>query len=76
MMFQLEPHERENALWKKLKGQMEDRLDAERKKNDANRDPIETANIRGRIAVLKYFLALDNPGPSSESSAEKSPLDW
>jgi len=55
---------------------MEDRLDAERKKNDANRDPIETANIRGRIAVLKYFLALDNPGPSSESSAEKSPLDW
>jgi len=56
---------------------MEDRLDAERKKNDANRDPIETANIRGRIAVLKYFLALDkDPGPGSNSGDEKSPLDW
>jgi len=53
--------ERHSALWLKLKEHMEQQLDLLRRKNDGSHDEIVTANIRGRIAILKELSALDAP---------------
>lgn len=51
--------ERHSALWLKLKEYMEVEIVRLRVKNDGQLDELTTANIRGRIAALKEFAALD-----------------
>lgn len=65
--FELTDHERDSALWKKLREQAEDQLDALRRDNDRNHDEVRTANIRGQIARLNIFLALGKPAPHQET---------
>jgi hypothetical protein len=57
----LNPVEAQTALWLKLKGRAEQRLQALRAKNDGNLDVEATAKVRGQIAELKIFLELDKP---------------
>lgn len=57
--FHLAEHERHSALWRALMRRCEDRLTELRQSNDADRDPEATARIRGQIAEVKAFLALD-----------------
>jgi hypothetical protein len=57
----LNPAEAQTALWLKLKGRAEQRLQALRAKNDGNLDPEATAKVRGQIAEVKSFLELDKP---------------
>ena len=65
--------EKNNLLWKKLKSHYEEKLEACRKQNDGELDPIQTAKLRGRIVEIKSFLALENPPPSLKAGEEQSP---
>lgn len=56
--FKLTPGERNNPLWAKLERYLNDRLEMNRRKNDGDLEPLETAKVRGRIAVIKDLLAL------------------
>lgn len=55
--------DRSSDTWKAVKGRAEQRLEACRKRNDGALGVESTAYLRGRIAELKEFLALDNPAP-------------
>lgn len=61
--MQLLPHETQAAVWLKLKARTEERLAMLRSRNDGNLTFEETLKLRGRIAELKEFLALENPAP-------------
>ena len=54
----LERHERDHALWKKIEEILTYRLETYRKQNDAQLDERQTDRLRGRIAELKDLLAL------------------
>lgn len=69
-MNELTPTERNSDLWKKIEKIMQDRLEMNRRKNDAHQDIAATANLRGRIGELKFLLALgDTPDPAILSDA-------
>lgn len=51
--------ERESQTWRALIRRAEKRLAEYRLRNDAHSPPEQTAYLRGRIAELKDFLALD-----------------
>lgn len=75
--FYLEPHEAQTALWKKLKSHYEEQLDLMRKQNDGALDDIQTAMIRGRIAEVKKFLALDKPPPGNKvGDSQEPPIEY
>lgn len=57
--MQLTYEERHSALWAKLKEHAESEIQRLRQRNDAQHDETTTANIRGRIAALKEFVALE-----------------
>jgi hypothetical protein len=66
--FVLTREDRLNPLWRKLMAHMSDELAALRQANDADRDPIETARLRGKIAAYKSLLALNNePDPNAQA---------
>lgn len=46
--------------WEEIKKWAEKRLVELRLENDNNRDPVDTSNIRGKIALAKELLALEN----------------
>jgi hypothetical protein len=54
----LERHERDHALWKRIEEILTYRLETYRKQNDAQLDERQTDRLRGRIAELKDLLAL------------------
>jgi hypothetical protein len=54
--FSLTAQERDSALWKKLKAEVEHEVDIMRKQNDGDKSADETAKLRGRIAQAKKFL--------------------
>jgi len=58
--FKLLAHERDSALWVRLREHYQDRLNTLRKLNDSDSltEP-ETARLRGRIKEIKYFLWLE-----------------
>ncbi len=57
--FTLDRHERDSAVWKRLKAHLESELDIQRKKNDGDLPPDQTNRVRGNIARIKALLALD-----------------
>lgn len=66
--FVLDEMERQSALWKRLKAHLESRLAKKRVQNDnAKLGEVQTARQRGRIAEIKYLLALDKPAPEREA---------
>jgi hypothetical protein len=50
--------ERHNPLWVKLAEHLQSEIERLRVKNDKDMDAVLTANVRGRIAILKELLAL------------------
>jgi len=60
-MFKLEPHEKQSAVWKKISGHLEERIDTLRKKNDGQLDMGQTAGIRGQISAYKSLLVVGEP---------------
>lgn len=69
----LNPVEAQSALWIKLKGRAEQRLQTLRARNDGNLDPVATAKVRGQIAEVKSFLELDKPAPTLVLDAGEQP---
>ena len=60
--------ERESALWKKIGKHIADTVHNLRILNDEHRSEVETAAIRGKIAVSLEFLALGEiPAPDFDS---------
>jgi hypothetical protein len=53
--------EAESAMWKKTEAELVERLQTLRQKNDGNLDVIETAKLRGTIAMCKEILAWSEP---------------
>lgn len=62
--MKLEAHELASSTWVKIREHLEERLDVLRKKNDGQLDLVETADVRGQIKMVKFLLALDQPGPT------------
>jgi hypothetical protein len=61
--FRLTPTEKASGLWLRIKQHLEDRLAADRARNDSLMTEPETAALRGRIACLKLLIALDDDMP-------------
>jgi hypothetical protein len=53
--------ERHSALWKKIDTKLQERMEVFRQKNDADLNDIETAKLRGRIAMIKEIAAWGDP---------------
>lgn len=68
----LEKHERQSAVWIKLRDHMAQRLADLRTKNDGPHDGVDTANLRGRIAQLKELLALGTAPESAQGGATQA----
>lgn len=47
-----------NQTWQRLSDHLETQLAMARQQNDTNQDAEKTANLRGRISVLKELLNL------------------
>lgn len=56
-------HDRNSAVWQKLKPYLESRLEMLRQQNDGNRTEAQTAKLRGRIAEIKAILSLGTDKP-------------
>lgn len=61
--FALTRDEKHSQLWLRLKTHLTDELDDARRLNDRTMSEIETARLRGRIDVLKGFIALGEDRP-------------
>jgi hypothetical protein len=62
--FRLTEAEKAHPFWRRLRGYLQDELDAQRKRNDdISRDEIQTAVLRGRIQATRAFLALGDDQP-------------
>lgn len=61
--FFLTPQERDSALWKRLKEEVERDLKVMRVQNDGDKGIKETAKLRGKIAQAKKFLGYES-GPN------------
>lgn len=68
--FALTRDERMSPLWHKLYAHMAGQIEVLRMMNDADRDEVETARLRGRIAAYKELMALNNEiDPASQPVA-------
>ena len=61
MSLQINDIEKHTPLWRALMTHCARRVVTLRSQNDADLDPIKTAEKRGRIAAFKELLALDGP---------------
>lgn len=52
--------ERQSPLWRVLMAHMQKRLTEARQANDGNLGEADTSRIRGRIAEIKAFMALND----------------
>ena len=62
----ISPGDKTNPLWRKMMLIWQQQLDAARMHNDRDLDERQTANTRGKIAVLKAWIALDKDEPIVE----------
>lgn len=64
--FSLADGERAHPLWTRLRRHLEYMRDRERERNDRPMSESETANVRGRIKMLKELIRLgDDPPPDA-----------
>lgn len=61
--FYLSREEKNSRLWMRLMSHFEERLALLRSQNDGDRSEMETAKIRGSIAEIKQFIALNSDLP-------------
>jgi hypothetical protein len=59
----LTQYELQSAVWVKLREHLERQLQDSRSRNDGDLNEIDTARLRGRIAVIKQILAFGEPTP-------------
>lgn len=64
--FYLSPSERNNPLWVRLKGHLEQKLCEARGKLEGDQTEQQTAICRGRILALKAILALGDELPPQD----------
>lgn len=57
--FALSQGDKDSAVWRKLKVQLETMLQQRRESNDEAFDENTTAHLRGEIMILKWLLDLD-----------------
>lgn len=57
--FKLTQAEKHSALWARLRKHMSERLEGLRAQNDHHQPESQTAGLRGKIAEVKEFLALE-----------------
>ena len=66
LLARLDQADRVSACWAHLRTHLYERLDNLRKQNDGDKDEIQTAKLRGRIAEVKALLSLEQDSPASE----------
>jgi len=59
----IDTHDRQSAVWLRLKEHYEARLTLLRSSNDGQLTAEQTAKIRGRIAEVKALLSLEKDTP-------------
>lgn len=64
--FELTQHEQHSTQIVRLVEHLNERLDEQRRRNDAPMPPDTTAHTRGRIAELKAILDVLTPKPATE----------
>ena len=52
-------------IWLKVEAEINERLTIFREKNDGSLDAVETARVRGMIAMCKEILAWRQSGPEN-----------
>jgi hypothetical protein len=62
------PQDFESTTWMRFRQFAIERLEELRQRNDGDLDEAETQRVRGQIAELKHWLALDHPTPTLEPS--------
>ena len=61
-VFALTPVERHSAQWARFSEHLKQKLYDVRAANDGDKDPVQTAKLRGQIGLLKALIALgDEP---------------
>ena len=70
--FKLSQHESDSAIWKKVRGFLQDSLEKYRIINDEPRSELETAAIRGKIECIKEILAIGRRPEYHESEVPDS----
>lgn len=73
--FGLTRLERQSAVWTKIEGHLEGKLQSARELNDTHKSGLETAMIRGKIQVMKEILGLGQD-PIPEENPEPPDLDY
>ena len=58
------PSDFRTGAWLRLVEHMQERIDELRRSNDSDLSEKQTADVRGRIAELKRFLALPSESPA------------
>lgn len=71
-VFRLSTAERASPLWGRLRVYLEDELAAQRRKNDAALNTVDTATVRGNIARIKNLLALGDLPPDQATEADEA----
>ena len=66
----LDTHDRQSAVWMRLKEHYEARLTLLRSSNDGSITAEQTAKLRGRIAEVKALLNLEKETPVVSDGAE------
>jgi hypothetical protein len=65
--FRLAENDKQSGTWGKLSAHLKDRLETLRRQNDGERlTDIQTAVIRGKIAILKELCALEEEPPRTD----------
>lgn len=69
----LDANDLQTAVWRKVREHLEATLAKARARNDdKSHDEIETAYLRGRIALAKHLLALGNTSPAPDAHEDET----
>ena len=64
--FRLSPVERQDPVWQRVRGHIEERIDQLRRENDQDLSEVKTASTRGKISALTALLSLDRDAVVTE----------
>ena len=65
--MELNPSEKQSALWMKLREHCTERIEELHRKNEGKADEVDTAHIRGRIAAFRAILDMEKDNPVIKS---------